>query len=110
MNEINWEENSKAKDLAKADSFSMNNLAAMKLVASMKEAADKTGTGFVGGFISPSGERFMMSNMENNDIQMQEINRQLDVAAAERRQEIEHRINNVDAIMEMLRDLDEGLD
>jgi hypothetical protein len=82
----------------------------MRLVASMREAADKTGTGFVGGFISPSGERFMMSNMENNDIQMQEINRQLDVAAAERRQEIERRINNVDAVMKMLRDLDEGLD
>jgi len=110
MKEIDWEENNKAKDLAKSSSFSMNNLEAMRLVASMREAADRAGTGFVGGFISPTGERFMMSNIEDNDIQMQEINRQLDVAAAERRREIEQRINNADAIMEMLRNLGEDLD
>jgi hypothetical protein len=42
----------------------------MQLVAKMKESADKYGVGFVGGFISPNGEKFMMSNMSDEDTQM----------------------------------------
>jgi selenophosphate synthetase-related protein len=42
-------------------------LEAMQLVAKMKESADKFGVGFVGGFISPSGEKFIMTNMDETD-------------------------------------------
>jgi selenophosphate synthetase-related protein len=44
-------------------------LEAMQLVARMKESADKFGIGFVGGFISPDGEKFMMTNMDEKDTQ-----------------------------------------
>jgi hypothetical protein len=56
----------------------MEQLRAMQLVAKMKEAADRCGAGFVGGFISPTGQRFMMSNVDSEDVQMQAINSQLD--------------------------------
>lgn len=42
-------------------------LQAMQLVARMKEAADRAGCGFVGGFISPDGQKFVMSNMDPED-------------------------------------------
>lgn len=42
-------------------------LAAMALVAKMRDAANKAGISFVGGFIAPDGEKFMMNNM-NDDI------------------------------------------
>jgi hypothetical protein len=41
----------------------------MQLVARMKESADKFGVGFVGGFIAPNGEKFMMTNMDDVDTQ-----------------------------------------
>ena len=44
-------------------------LEAMQLVARMKESADKFGVGFVGGFISPDGQKFMMTNMDEVDTQ-----------------------------------------
>jgi selenophosphate synthetase-related protein len=44
-------------------------LEAMQLVARMKESADKFGIGFVGGFISPDGQKFMMTNMDEADTQ-----------------------------------------
>jgi selenophosphate synthetase-related protein len=44
-------------------------LEAMQLVAKMKESADKFGVGFVGGFISPDGQKFLMSNMDETDTQ-----------------------------------------
>jgi hypothetical protein len=44
-------------------------LEAMQLVARMKESADKFGVGFVGGFISPDGQKFMMTNMDEADTQ-----------------------------------------
>jgi hypothetical protein len=78
MNNIDWTENNDRKDLAKQDSYSMEQLQAMQLVARMKEAADKCGAGFVGGFISPTGERFMMTNQEHNSAQMKKINKELD--------------------------------
>jgi hypothetical protein len=41
----------------------------MQLVAKMKESAEKYGIGFIGGFIAPNGEKFVMTNMEDeNDI------------------------------------------
>jgi hypothetical protein len=78
MNNIDWAENNERKDLAKQNSYSMEQLEAMQLVAKMKEAADKCGAGFVGGFISPTGERFMMTNQEQGNAQVEAINKQLD--------------------------------
>jgi selenophosphate synthetase-related protein len=51
------------------DSVDAQRLEAMQLVARMKESADKYGIGFVGGFISPDGEKFMMTNMDETDTQ-----------------------------------------
>jgi hypothetical protein len=41
----------------------------MQMVAKMKEAADKHGVGFVGGFVSPDRKKFMMTNMSQEDTQ-----------------------------------------
>lgn len=78
MNNLDWEANDNAKDLRQQDQYSMEQLRAMQLVAKMKESADKIGAGFVGGFISPTGERFMMSNVDADDIQHQAIKQRLD--------------------------------
>ena len=51
------------------DAVDRQRLEAMQLVARMKESADKFGVGFVGGFISPNGEKFLMSNMDEVDTQ-----------------------------------------
>lgn len=52
------------------DSVDLQRLQAMQFVARMKEAADRNGNGFVGGFISPDGQKFMMTNMDEADTQM----------------------------------------
>lgn len=78
MNNINWESDDNIKDLSKTDAPTMRQLAGMQLVARMKEAADKVGAGFVGGFIDENGNRFMMSNMEADDIQQQNIKEKLE--------------------------------
>jgi hypothetical protein len=78
MNNIDWESNNKDKDLSKTDAPTMRQLAGMQLVARMKEAADKAGAGFVGGFIDENGNRFMMSNISEDDIQAQYIMEKLD--------------------------------
>ena len=49
------------------DAIDIQRLQAMQLVAKMKESADKYGVGFVGGFISPDGQKFMMTNMDEAD-------------------------------------------
>jgi selenophosphate synthetase-related protein len=49
------------------DAVDAQRLEAMQLVARMKESADKFGVGFVGGFIAPNGEKFMMTNMNEAD-------------------------------------------
>lgn len=49
------------------DAIDKQRLQAMQLVAKIKESADKYGVGFVGGFISPDGEKFMMTNMNEDD-------------------------------------------
>lgn len=51
------------------DAIDKQRLQAMQLVAKMKESADKYGVGFVGGFISPDGQKFMMTNMDEADTQ-----------------------------------------
>lgn len=94
MNNLDWDANNTDKDLAKQDKFSMEQLKAMQLVAKMKEAADRCGAGFVGGFISPTGQRFMMSNVDSDDVQAQAINAQLDAIQDQR-------------LFELMQDLDE---
>ena len=47
----------------------MQRLQAMQLVAKMKESADKNGIGFIGGFVAPNGEKFVMSNMDEEETQ-----------------------------------------
>ena len=89
MNTLDWESDDNAKDLAKTDKLSADHLKAMQLVARMREAADKCGAGFVGGFISPTGQRFMMSNMDENDAQTRAINQQLDMIELQRMLEIQ---------------------
>jgi hypothetical protein len=49
------------------DSLDMQRLQAMQLVACMKETSDRLGIGFIGGFIAPNGEKFVMSNMDDED-------------------------------------------
>jgi hypothetical protein len=52
------------------DSVDARRLEAMQMVAKMKEAADKYGIGFVGGFIDNNGEKFVMTNMDDEDTDM----------------------------------------
>jgi hypothetical protein len=49
------------------DAIDQQKLQFMQLTAKMKESADKYGVGFIGGFISPDGEKFVMSNMNEED-------------------------------------------
>ena len=51
------------------DSVDLQRLQAMQLVAKMKESADKHGVGFIGGFVSPDGQKFIMTNMDDDDAQ-----------------------------------------
>jgi hypothetical protein len=51
------------------DSTDMRRLAAMRLVAQMKESADRNGVGFIGGNKAPDGQKFVMTNMEDEDMQ-----------------------------------------
>jgi len=52
------------------DSIDARRLEAMQMVAKMKEAADKYGIGFVGGFIDNNGEKFVMTNMDDENTDM----------------------------------------
>jgi hypothetical protein len=45
----------------------MQRLQAMQLVARMKESAEKHGIGFIGGFVAPNGEKFVMTNLDDDD-------------------------------------------
>ena len=49
------------------DSLDIQRLQAMQFVAKMKESADKHGIGFIGGFIAPDGQKFVMTNFEDED-------------------------------------------
>lgn len=99
MNNLDWQPNDEAKDLSKSDSLSAQQLQAMHLVAKMRDAANNCGAGFVGGFISPTGERFMMSNMNEDDPQYAAIQQQLDSiqrqrVVAQTQAEAQERMNN----------------
>jgi hypothetical protein len=56
-----------SQDLSIPDSVDIQRLQAMQVVAKMKEAADRQGIAFVGGFVTPDGEKFVMSNVEGED-------------------------------------------
>lgn len=88
MNNLDWEANNDINDLSIRSSYSIEQLKAMRLVAQMKEAADKSGSGFVGGFISPTGERFMMSNVASDDVQTKMINEHLDGMQKQRQEDL----------------------
>ena len=49
------------------DAIDNQRLQAMQLVAKMKESADKHGIGFIGGFVAPDGQKFVMTNMSDED-------------------------------------------
>jgi hypothetical protein len=49
------------------DSIDIQRLQAMQLVAKMKESADRHGIGFIGGFVAPDGQKFVMTNFEDQD-------------------------------------------
>ena len=53
-------------ELDEDDAYSLEVLTAMQTVIRMKEAADKQGAGFVAGFVTPSGKRFLVSNVDEN--------------------------------------------
>jgi hypothetical protein len=77
MNNLDWQPNDNNSDLSNQDKYSLEQLRAMQLVAKMKEAADRAGAGFVGGFVTPTGQRFMMSNVDETDAQFKAIQDQL---------------------------------
>ena len=52
------------------DSIDSQRLQAMQLVAKMKESADKHGVQFIGGFVTPDGEKFVKTNMDEDDQRM----------------------------------------
>jgi hypothetical protein len=105
MNNLDWEANNNSSDLANQNKYSMEQLKAMQLVARMKEAADNVGAGFVGGFITPSGQRFMMSNVDADDVQNQAIMAQLDAIhhATEASQTSDDSLSFFDAFQNNLR-------
>ena len=52
------------------DSIHRQEIEAMHYIAKFKEFADKVGFGFVGGFIGPNGDKFVMSNLDEDDQQL----------------------------------------
>jgi hypothetical protein len=52
------------------NSLHRQELEAMHYIAKLKESADKLGIGFIGGFIAPNGEKFVMTNMDEDDQQL----------------------------------------
>ena len=53
------------------NSIATDQLQAMAFVAKMKEAADRVGAGFIGGFVTPDGKKFVMTNfLDQTDIDM----------------------------------------
>jgi hypothetical protein len=49
------------------DAIDNQRLQAMSIVAKMKESADRHGIGFVGGFVDADGNKFVMTNMSDED-------------------------------------------
>jgi len=65
MTRLNSEQRDDSKDLSSRDELSMQQLQSMQVVTKMKEAADKVGASIVCGFITKTGEHFIVSNVEN---------------------------------------------
>ena len=65
MTRLNSEQCGDSKDLSSRDELSMQQLQSMQVVTKMKEAADKVGASIVCGFITKTGEHFIVSNVEN---------------------------------------------
>lgn len=49
------------------DSIDRQRLEAMQFIAKMKESADRLGVGFIGGFVAPDGQKYIVSNMNDDD-------------------------------------------
>lgn len=49
------------------DSLHRQELEAMHYIAKLKESADKLGIGFIGGFVAPNGNKYIVSNMDADD-------------------------------------------
>ena len=77
MNRINSEQRDDSKDLSSCDELSMQQLQSMQVVTKMKEAADKVGTSIICGFITKTGEHFIVSNVENSENEVKTFKDQL---------------------------------
>lgn len=49
------------------NSLHRQELEAMHYIAKLKESADKLGIGFIGGFVAPNGNKYIVSNMDADD-------------------------------------------
>lgn len=49
------------------DSIDRQQLEAMQFIAKMKESADRLGVGFIGGFVAPDGQKYIVSNMNDDN-------------------------------------------
>ena len=79
MNTIDFpEDTNNSGNLSNPDKLSTEMCHAMALVAKMRESADKVGAGFVGGFITPDGQYFMSSNVDEDDTQYKAIKERID--------------------------------
>ena len=52
------------------NSLHRQELEAMHYIAKLKESADKLGIGFIGGFVAPNGNKYVVSNMDEDDQQL----------------------------------------
>ena len=52
------------------NSLQRQELEAMHYIAKLKESADKLGIGFIGGFVAPNGNKYIVSNMDADDQQL----------------------------------------
>jgi hypothetical protein len=52
------------------DSVQRQELEAIHYIAKLKESADKLGIGFIGGFVAPNGNKYIVSNMDADDQQL----------------------------------------
>jgi hypothetical protein len=63
----------------------------------MKEAADRSGAGFVGGFVTATGQHFIMSNVDQDDLQYQVIKEQLEMTAQSKKQPTKNQIKIIES-------------
>lgn len=97
MNNIESNCSEPDRDLANQYQQSMEHLKAMQIIAKMKEAADRSGAGFVGGFVTANGQHFIMSNIDQDDRQYQAIKEQLEVTAKARQQPVQNQVKLIES-------------